>query len=500
MPGFYDGQSEDGRGTWRVRFSPDEAGAWRYTVVTRPRDGSIAEAGTFSVTPREGPGFVKATPGEAWGFRNEAGEPVFLMGDTVYNLFGAAHCGMDVGAFLARRAGQGFNVFRARCQVSPFHPPDSYSDWQTRRTWPWGGSEQSPRFDRFNLDYFRTVDEVMQTAADLGVGFEMIMEAWGFEFPFNNRAVFVTEWEQLWLRYLIARYDAFSSVYIWTLMNEYEFYPNGDWSYNPTADRWAMRTARWVKAIGPHGHPIAVHNGPQMPPFAERFAADPEAVDVIMFQTWGTTDEARGWLAAGIEESIERSLAGWPGSAVFAEYGYERNPEIPLSWPGFANTDAEHNRRGAWRGAFSGLGVINGFENTWGPLMDLAQDQEGVRYFEVLRTFLTDVVPFHRLQPVDDVVVGEGSEEGRRPLALASENRDIIAVYFPTGGRTALALPKRAYTAQWYGARSGDVQAGPNPDAGGEIIVEAPEGEDVAGRPLDWVLTLAAVAPVDDRR
>ncbi len=92
------------------------------------------------------------------------------------------------------------------------------------------------------------------------------MEAWGFEFPFNSRNIFVPEWEELWLRYLIARYDAFRAVAVWTLMNEYEFYPNGDWHYKPVADRWAIRVARWVKSVASHGHPVAVYNGPRLPP------------------------------------------------------------------------------------------------------------------------------------------------------------------------------------------------------------------------------------------
>jgi hypothetical protein len=147
---------------------------------------------------------------------------MFLFGDTTYNLFGMAQCGTDVSSFLHRRAEQGFNLLRVRLPVSPFHPPDGYSDWQNRRTWPWGGSEQAPRFDRLNLEYFHTVDQVVRIAEELGIGLEMIMEAWGFEFPFNSRQIFTVEWEELWLRYLIARYDAFTSTYFWTPLNEYE--------------------------------------------------------------------------------------------------------------------------------------------------------------------------------------------------------------------------------------------------------------------------------------
>ena len=91
-------------------------------------------------------------------------------------------------------------------------------------------------------DHARNTAEIIRTKPlkSLGIGFEMIMEAWGFEYPFNDRAVFVREWEELWLRYLIARYDAFGGVYFWTLMNEYEFYPDGDWRHGHVADRWAI--------------------------------------------------------------------------------------------------------------------------------------------------------------------------------------------------------------------------------------------------------------------
>ncbi len=483
MPGFYDGQR-----TWRVRFSPDEVGKWRYAVEVRPSDAALAQSGHFVVSPQETSGFLKSVPGEAWGFQMESGAPIFLMGDTVYNLFGAAHCGLDVTGFLERRAGQGFNIFRARMHVSPFHPPNGHSDWQTQRTWPWGGSEQSPRFDRFNLSYFRTVDEVVRVAEKLNVGFEMIMEAWGFEFPFNNRAVFVPEWEELWLRYLVARYDAFRSVYVWTLANEYEFYPDGQCRHSVAGDRWAMRVARWLKQLGPHGHVVAVHNGPQLPPFAERFALDPGAVDAVIFQAWGAIDHADAWLATGIEETIRNSFAGWAGSAIFAEYGYERNPDLPLTFPPFAYLDAEHNRRGAWRGAYCGMGIINGFENTWGPIMDLVHDQEGVSYFEHLRYFLTEVVPFQRLQPTQALLVEAAYEEGHRPLALASKACDIVAVYFPAGGTATLNLPNSSWTGRWYNPRNGALRVAELERTTEGWRVAAPSC--MGPRPADWALVL----------
>jgi hypothetical protein len=487
VPAFYDGQK-----TWRVRFNPGEEGRWRYRTVSRPTDPELDTQGEFQVTPREADGFLRATPGEAWGFQYESGKPLFILGDTTYNLFGAAHCGLPVDAFMQRRVAQGFNLLRVRVPVSPFHPPDGYSNWQTRRTWAWGGSEQAPRFDRFNLEYFATVDRVVQRAEELGLGLEMIMEAWGFEFPFNSRQIFVPEWEELWLRYLLARYDAYNSVYFWTPMNEYEFYPNGDWHYKPVADRWAMRIARWIKRVGQHGHIVSIHNGPRLPPFAQRFAADPEAIDAVMYQEWGTRDREQGWLAAGIEEMIERSLGGWWGSAVFAEYAYERNPNLPLIFPGHEFTGPEHMRRAPWRGAFQALGVIHGFENSWGPFANLEEDQPSLPYLQHLHRFFTEIVGFHRLRPAPDLLASGPTELGHQPSVLAAADRSQVAVYLPTGGELVLNLAGDGYTSQWFNPRTGE-QSATTPAASGESTrFTAPSGADDPVQPWDWVLVLHA--------
>ena len=483
VPAFYGGNH-----TWRVRYNPGEVGGWMCRTSSRPHDPGFQWEGHFDVEPRDVRGFLRATPGRAWGLEYESGEPVFLFGDTTYNLLGMAHCGVDVESFLRRRARQGFNLLRVRVPVSPFHPPEAYNEWQNRRTWPWGGSEQKPLLDRFNLDYFRTVDRVFSQVEELGLGLEVIMEAWGFEIPFCRRDLFVPEWEELWMRYLVARYDAYNCVHFWTLMNEYEYYPDGDWRYNPVADRWAMRMARWVKSIAPHDHIVSVHNGPREPRFAQRFALDPEAIDAIMFQEWGARDEQFGWLATGIEDQIRRSLEGWIGSAVFAEYGYERNPELVLRIPGHRYCDEEHTRRGAWRGAFCALGVIHGFDNSWGPFEKLSEDQPGLVYLLHLRGFFTEIVPFERMRPAPELVVPcDGYLPGEKPLALASPEGDIVAAYLPVGGGISLNLPRpiALYSPHWF-----------NPCTG-ELIPARARGASFAspetthnGHPQDWVLVL----------
>jgi hypothetical protein len=473
MPAFYDGD-----GTWRLRFNAGEAGSWTGRLVSRPHNAELAADFAFEVTDAEARGFLKPTPGDAWGFRFENGEPVFISGDTTYDLFAMAYCGGNADGFLERRKAQGFNLLRTRLTTSLFHLPDGHFEWQTRSCWPFGGSSTLPRFDLYNLDYFRSVDETIRTGEKLGIGFEMIMEGWGNEFPFNSRQWFTPEWEALWMRYLIARYDAYNCIWFWTPLNEYEYYPNGDWHWKPAADRWALRIGRWIKETAPHGHVLSMHNGPRLPPFAERFKADPEAVDAIMFQEWGSRDSDKGWLAAGIEESIDLAFAGWQGSVVFAEWGYERNAEFALKLPSHEFCDRNHTRRSAWRGVFRAMGIVAGFENSWGPWMNLDEDQPGVFDIEILNRFMSGF-DWTALRP--ETVPGEFMP-GERPLILKSATATLA--YLPVSGEVVLAGGR----GEWFDPRTGD-RSSAEPQDG---RYTAPSGTCADGHPNDYVLVLTA--------
>ena len=346
--------------------------------------------------------------------------------------------------------------------------------------WPWGGSNTSPRFDLFNLDWFRSVDASVALIEGIGgLGLEMIMEGWGFEFPFNHRTWFTAEWEALWMRYLIARYDAYNCVWFWTPLNEYEYYPNGDWHWTPTADRWALRIGRWIKETAPHGHVLSMHNGPRLPPFAQRFRADPEAVDAIMFQEWGTRDRDDGWLAAGIEEAIAAAFDGWQGSAVFAEWGYERNPDYELKLPIHEFCDRNHTRRSAWRGVFSGLGIIAGFENSWGPWMDLENDLPGVADLVVLNRFMRGL-------RFEDLRTGPRSRgrqlRARPPSAGVAGARPVPRS--PTSPPAARRSSPLEGPAAWLDPRTGERR----PATGRAGRFTAPAETDADGHPQDFVL------------
>lgn len=485
---FVDGFHDGGR-TWRVRFAPHEAGRWAWRTWSEPHDAGLAGEGALEATVTQASrGFLRATPGEGWGFRWSDGAPAFLVGDTMYNLPGYAHSGHDPLPFLERRLAQGMDLQRIRAHCSSLHRrPPRHSPWMSADVWPWGGIPQDPDFETFNLRYFHTLDRLVQACQRLGVALELICECWLFELPFRDRQRFTAEDEELWIRWLVARYAAYRAIAIWTPGNEYVYYPDGEtpltaWDQRDTRpDRWIARLARLIRSRDPQARPIAAHTMtlPQ-PTFAQRLAAFPE-VDTILFQDWGRRDE-HAWTADGLDEAIVQQLAGARQSCVLAEYGYESIDGLPVIETR-RHMGREHTRRGAWRGAFHAMLVFAGFENTWGPYMQLDPDAPGAADLVHLRRFFVELAPFASLRPAHHLVQGGRDDvPGAAPRALATPDGATIAAYLPAGGRLAVAWPSTAHTRRlaWFDPRTGALHpAPPTP------VLVPPGGPDPVD---DWVL------------
>jgi len=204
-----------------------------------------------------------------------------------------------------------------------------------------------------------------------------------------------------------------------------------------------------------------------------------------MFQTWGTRGKDDAWLAAGIEEDIAASMKGWEGSFILAEHGYERNPELELRIPLHEYTGPEHTRRGAWRGVFSAAGIIHGWENTWGPWWIPEKDQEGMKYLLILKKFFTEVVEFHRFRPVTGIIdKPEQYECGKKPLCMASRDKDTFLVYLPVGERFTIRVSKpEGFRSFWFNPRTGETVEAAGTVQRGSISFDTLDSE-------DWVLVM----------
>jgi Protein of unknown function (DUF4038)/Domain of unknown function (DUF5060) len=490
---FYDGTDENGEHVWKARWRPVKAGEWNCKITTFPviEDLNIE----FNIHIHEDEihekGSLRAYPKEKWGLRFDNGEPFFLLGDTMYNLFGAAHCRVDVERVLRHRKAQGINYIRARMQVSPFHPQRE-NNWQVKNCWPWGGSAQLPDFKQLNVEYFRAVDKVVSLMTDLGMGLEMIFEAWLLEFPFNDRGKFLPEYEELWFKYIISRYTAYPSVYVWCPANEYEFYP-GEVKYHTEADRWMKRLAAMIRQYDPYCHPIGVHNWEQKLSLSERFEHIDE-IDIYLVQT--------DWFLELDKNNNDASLCKWLKDqmkhhtmksekvAICAEFGYEKAGNL-FTVDVHEYMNHHHTRRGQWRAGFSGYSVIHGFNNTWGAHMTVEADSVGAQYLIHYFRFMTEDVKFFEMSPKEELMIcASGNEEdGTLPMCISDDDLSVISVYFPTKGQCELELAKPdEYMLYWVNPRTGEKD---KPWRCKSNCFETPpsnEGNEIWGD--DWVLLL----------
>lgn len=137
-PGYFAGEAG-----WLVKISPDQAGRWQGTLRGRPRAAFTEQTVAFTVNAGPSPKSQQpwiADRRQRWGFTTAAGDGVLPFGDTLYNLFGMLHAELPVEALLRRRKAQGFDLFRTRVQVSPYHPYTPFSTWMRSDSWCWGGS------------------------------------------------------------------------------------------------------------------------------------------------------------------------------------------------------------------------------------------------------------------------------------------------------------------------------------------------------------------------
>lgn len=491
--GFYDGKDENGEHVWKIRWVPNFPGEWTCNISSYPFTQELMKEFTIQVDAEEinKKGFLRAYPKEKWGLWFDNREPFFLLGDTMYNLFGAHYCGVDVESVLRHRKAQGVNYVRARMQVSPFHPHTG-NTWQTKACWPWGGSAQMPDFTRFNLDYFHAVDEVISVMTDLGMGLELIFEAWLGEFPFNDRNKFLSEYEELWFKYIISRYTAYPAVYVWCPANEYEFYPIGEVKYHSEADRWLKRLASTIRQYDPYHHPIGAHNWEQKVPLAERLDHVDE-IDIYLVQT--------DWLSELMKFDRDASLCMWLKDqmnhhsakkekvAICAEFGYEAAGNL-YTVDVHERFDHNHTRRGQWRAGFSGYPVVHGFNNTWGSYMTIEPDAVGAASMIHYYRFMTEEIKFYEMAPKDLFLFASGSEEeGTLPICLANDDRSVVSVYFPTKGQCELELSSdHEYAASWMNPRTGEKSETFSLRTQRISTPESNEGNESWGD--DWVLLL----------
>ena len=480
----------DGGDTWRLRFAPDEEGEWRYLL--RGEGVELHQRGRLRCTAPRGHGFIRVHPDNPYAFAYADGTPFFPMGDTCYGLYDDSPITPELRReYLETRRRQHFNFVRmsighshSRAQADPAF-------------WAWGGTPRQPDLDRLNPAFFRGFDDVLRQMQQCGMNAELLLLNF-YRLPFTDTQLWTPARERQWLRYVVARYAAFSNVFLWTLANEYETHPDGSYRLDqPDDPQWVRATARFVKPLDPYRHPVTVHpvvssstkgatpGDPYNPPWRiGGFFGEGNDLDVLSQQT--------GQAGAGVV--WDPQLQCWTGDApdlvaslradrryrrpvLNTENGYEYLRGQPTEKKQVHHTDKV--RHSAWRIVCAGGYFAAGFNGTighndiWNRIdapnhyTFVVKDEGAARQLGILYDVFASL-PFWRMQPFEAVTPTTA-------VALAEPGK-VYVVYLPGGGEVTMDLSAVSgeLKSQWLSPTTGAMTAREQARGGGQRTFRAP--------------------------
>lgn len=529
VPGYFAG---DGRGNgagdvWQVRFSPDEAGAWRYCVSFRAGESVAVDAdmlagaplpfdgrtGEFMVTDRdpEAPGFLK------WGRLEYTGQhylkfrdgPYWIKGgtDSPENFLGYAGFDntIDQGGIIPNflhtyaphvgdwREGDpdfagpngdmdGRGIIGALNYLSEQHVNSIYflpmnlgGDGQD--SYPFLSPDGSPGANtHYDVGKLAQWDTVLQHAQRMGIALHVVLN----ETEQANRrwldggALGVER--KLFYREMVARFGYLLALK-WNLSEENVFSAAEIGEFADT-----IRAYDWA------GHPIAVHN-----PF-DSFGQYQQLLGDSRFPTTAIhyrIDEA-GQIVERWRE-LSRS-AGRPWVVDMDE----NNP----AGVGLGPDNAGELRKTVLYDVYFSGGNIEWYAGYYDlppggdvNLEDFRTREAMWRTMWYARRFMEDNLPFWAMEPADALLSGESEAFGGGEVFAYHD--EIFAVYLPAANPSGVlqAAAGREYRLRWYDPRTGEF-------AGEAVsVVASAEGLPLGAPPHspdgDWVVLVEGIPKIE---
>lgn len=310
VPAFWAGGRK-----WRVRFAPQETGAFQ--VMTECSDVSDSGLHGIEGVLRVAAGRPRRTtmlskhgavgiPAGGSHFAHADGTPFFWLGDTWWMLM-SDRISWPAGfkALTRDRAGKGFTVVQTVIgfpgDITPFKGIEDNE----------GGPPWLPGYRAINPKYFDAVDPRIEHLVESDV-IPCVLGGWGYHLVFMGEERMKMHW-----RYLVARYGAYPVI--WCLAGEgaMSYYLSGSGEEDGKRQKAAWtEIARYVRSIDPWRRPLSIH--PRRSSWDD--VDDPEVLDFHMIQSghFGMSSCESG--VAAIEEA-RRLFPDKP--VVMAEPPYE---------------------------------------------------------------------------------------------------------------------------------------------------------------------------------
>lgn len=368
---------------WRVRFTPDEPGTWRFELFIRDKTGEASSGPyAFEAAPSERRGFVRLGR-EPGALAFDDGTPFFAVGQ---NLAWQQTEPADYDRWLRALAEAGANHIRVWM-----------ASWSFAIEW----SDTGLGVYHARQDRAHQLDHIMKAAEELGIYVTLVLNnhgqlsartnpEWNAN-PYNRAnggmldepAEFFTSAEakdlfRRRLRYIVARWGHHTNLLAWELWNEVDLTDG----YDPEAvAAWHEEMARFLREIDVYAHlRTTSFSNPQREPLIWR---SPE-IDITVSHYYNVPDMVQAVLS---HDRAKLERYGKP--TLTAEFGTD--------WRGPSADRAGVNIHNAvWAGLFSGAA---GTPMSWWWESYIHPNRLYDRYRSV--TAFIDPADWLRVPPVD---------------------------------------------------------------------------------------------------
>ena len=381
------------------------------------------------------------------------GKPFFFVGKSSFALIDA-----DWKAYIDEAHRDGFNVMRVwLCcpRTTKKWGNDHFNRNQAAGDqWPFGGTPEKPDITRFNEDFFRRLDKILDYLESRGMVAELTL------FTEND----LGPGKEYWLGGAYS-WDEPKQRYVLFVLNRYRNRPN---VYYEIANEYSgADELAFVEKVGDfiweHDKTHLVTNSGNDP---ARFSGKPWYRIHNIHPTRG-----KNWWLRVYDEGIRPIVRKYRFAVINDEpMGSIAPDDKEKGYPG-RDPDASHHRINFWLTAMAG-GYVT-FHSHKG-INALAGHNPGEEFVKPFRTFF-EKVRFSEMEPADGLV------KSGTAYTLASANK--IVAYLPNGGMVTLDMTKRKgkLIARWFNPRTGKFNKESQMNGGGLSEFKAPGAE-------DWVL------------
>ncbi len=249
---------------WKIRWTPTEPGTYQVRVRFKDQtDTFITPAQTVTVSKGNGPGFVAVGGKDPRYFVRSDGRSVFPVGT---NLCWASPRGTyDYDDWLPKLSANGANFGRL------WLSPEIFTFGIERK----GKPEEGLGMGQFDLGRAWKIDYVLQSAAKQGIDIKLCIDSFNIlrqrdsfnyweQTPHNrDHGGPLRIWSDFWtdakmdrlyqnkLRYLVARYGAYTNMFAWEFWNECDITTD----FDPViVKKWHQRMSTVLRALDPYKH------------------------------------------------------------------------------------------------------------------------------------------------------------------------------------------------------------------------------------------------------